>query len=163
MRRGYEWFEFLERLAADRRQRVLTGTGEMVHPREDIMVPSPERRATTVKKDVDDRIPTSVPLAAAEEILAYKPIEYAPKVSRLMVIAVENDPVTPTDHAVALYEAAREPKQLIMQGATTHYEAYRQHADVVIPRIVDWYRTHLGPSTVQAITRSGSETLKERP
>lgn len=163
MRREYEWSEFLARLDADRKSRVTTGKGEMVHPREEIMVPTPERRATTVKSDVDDRIPTSVPLAAAEEILAYKPIDVAAHVERLLVVAVENDSVTPTDHAIALYDAAREPKQLILQSETTHYAAYGQHGDVVIPRIVDWFRTHLAPSTVRSITPSGHEILKETP
>ena len=37
---------FLESLDEDRRQRVLTGRGRLVHPREEIMVPTPERRAT---------------------------------------------------------------------------------------------------------------------
>ena len=32
MRREYEWLELLERIAQDRRNRVLTGKGEMVHP-----------------------------------------------------------------------------------------------------------------------------------
>ena len=69
MRREYEWQEFLDRLENDRRERVGTGTGEMVHPREEIMVPTPERRATNVKADVDERIPSSVPLRCAEAIM----------------------------------------------------------------------------------------------
>ena len=41
-----------------------------MHPREEIMVPTPERRATKIKADVDDRVPSAVSLAAADEILA---------------------------------------------------------------------------------------------
>ena len=63
-------------LEADR-ARVLTGEGEMVRPREGIMVATPERQATKVKADVDDRIPSLVPLRCAEAILAYKPIDVA--------------------------------------------------------------------------------------
>ncbi len=163
MRRGYEWSEFLERLDADRRERVLTGKGEWVHPREDIMVPTPERRATQVKKDVDDRVPSSVPLAAAEEIIAYKPIEVAPRVRNLLVIAVDGDDVTPTDHAVALYEAAGEPKKLILQHQTSHYAAYEQYGPVVIPEIVSWFDAHLGSRAVESITPSGSEIVEVRP
>lgn len=161
MRREYEWQEFLQRLADDRKKRVMTGEGEKVHPREEIMVPTPERRATDVKGDVDDKVPTSVPLAAAEEIMAYRPIDAAPHAGRLMVIAVENDPVTPTDHATALYEAAPEPKKLILQRDTTHYAAYRQYGPVVIPRIVDWFETHLQGGSVLEHTISGVETLEE--
>jgi dipeptidyl aminopeptidase/acylaminoacyl peptidase len=138
------WESFLARLAADREQRVLTGEGAMVHPREEIMIPTAERRATTVKKDVDGRIPVSVPLAAADEILAYRPVDAAPRVAPrgLLVVAVADDDVTPTDHATALYEAAGTPRMLIMQRNTTHYAAYEQYGDRVTPRIVEWFRAH---------------------
>lgn len=163
MRREYEWYEFLERLDADRRKRVTSGHGEMVHPREEIMVPTPERRVTNVKKDVDDRIPSSVPLSSAEAIIAYKPLHVASQVGKLLVVAVEDDAVTPTDHAIALYEQASEPKKLIMQSQTTHYAAYRQHGEVVIPQIVEWFETHLASETVRAITPCGDDILKEIP
>ena len=144
MRREYEWQEFLERIERDRAQRVLTGVGEMVHPREEIMVATPERKASNVKADVDSRIPTSVPLRCAEAIMQYRPIDVVDKVSpaALMIIGVEKDAVTPTDHAVALYERANAPKRLVMQRHTTHYAAYKQYGDEVIPQIVDWYRSH---------------------
>lgn len=139
-----DWTAFLDRLAADRTNRVLTGHGELVHPREEIMIPSAERRTTTVKKDVDGRIPLEVPLAAADEILAYQPGEAAPKVSGLMIVAVENDLVTPTDHAEALFEAAAAPKRLVMQHNTTHYAAYKEYGSTVIPMMVEWFDQHIG-------------------
>jgi dipeptidyl aminopeptidase/acylaminoacyl peptidase len=142
MRREYEWQEFLARLDADRKQRVLSGTGELVHPREEIMVATPERKATNVKGDVDSRIPTSVPLRCAEAIMRYRPIDVVGLVAPtpLLIIGVADDAVTPTDHAVALYEQAGAPKRLIMQRHTTHYAAYQQYGAEVIPEIVGWYR-----------------------
>ena len=163
MRREYEWYEFLARLDADRRQRVTSGKGEMVHPREEIMVPTPERRASTVKEDVDGRIPTAVPLRTAEAVIAYRPIDVVARVKALMIVAVENDAVTPTDHATALYEKASEPKKLVIQRHTTHYAAYSQHGDAVIPEIVAWFDTHLAARTVEAVTPEGYQILKETP
>lgn len=163
MRREYEWYEFLARLDADRRARVLTGSGEMVHPREEIMVPTPERMKAAVKKDVDDRVPNSVPLSAAEDIMAYKPIDVAHRVRNLLVVGVEGDAVTPTDHAIALYEAAAEPKKLIMQRDSTHYAAYAKYGDVVIPEMVQWFSTHLGGRAVVSVTPEGTQTLSESP
>ena len=160
MRREYEWYEFLDRLDMDRRKRVTSGSGEMVHPREEIMVPTPERRQAAVKKDVDDLIPTSVPLAAAEEIMAYRPIDDAPKARNLLVIGVEDDAVTPTDHAVALFEAAPEPKQLIMQRNTTHYAAYAQYGESVIPRIVEWFRTHMRERNLEVVLSPAATELR---
>lgn len=145
MRSEHEWLAFLQRLAEDRHTRVATGTSELVHPREEIMVPTPERRATNIKGDVDSRTPTSVQLRSAEAILDYKPIDVVASIAprALMIIAVEDDAVTPTDHAEALYARAGSPKRLVMQRKTTHYAAYRQYGDTVIPMIVEWFDTHL--------------------
>jgi fermentation-respiration switch protein FrsA (DUF1100 family) len=63
-----------------------------------------------------------------------------------MLIAVEDDDVTPTDHATRLYEAAGSPKKLIMQRNTTHYAAYEQYGDRVIPQVVDWFDAFLNGS-----------------
>ncbi len=145
MRSEHEWLSVLERLAADRVSRVTTGQGELVHPREEIMVPTPERRATNVKGDVDTRTPTSVQLRSAEAIMEYKPIDLVDKIAprALMIVGVENDAVTPTDHAIALYERAGKPKRLIIQRHTTHYAAYAKYGGEVIPQIVDWFDTYL--------------------
>ena len=140
MRPEHEWVAFLGAVEADRRQRARTGTGVTVHPREGIMVETPERRASSVKSDVDGRIPVAVPLAAAHGILEYRPIAAASRVRGLMVIGVEDDAVTPTDHARMLYDAAAAPKKLVLQSGTTHYAAYKQYANVVIPMMVDWLR-----------------------
>ncbi len=145
MRREHEWLEFLERLREDARVRVTTGRGELVPPREGIMVPTPERRTTTVKSDVDDKVPPLVALASAEAIFAYRPIEVVDRIAprALMLIAVEQDATTPEDHAYALYERAGAPKRLVVQTGTTHYAAYAQYRDVVNPLIVGWFTRHL--------------------
>ena len=143
MRQEHEWVAFLASVDEDRRARASTGKGTSVHPREGIMIETAERRATAVKADVDSRIPTSVPLASAQGILDYRPIDAASRVRNLMVIAVAEDAVTPTDHAERLYEAAPSPKRLVIQRDTTHYAAYKQYANEVIPLMVDWLEQHV--------------------
>jgi dipeptidyl aminopeptidase/acylaminoacyl peptidase len=145
MRREHEWLEFVERIRADRRRRVETGRGDLVAPRDGIMVPTPERRTTTVKSDVDERIPAQVELASAEAIFAYQPIAVVDRIAprALMVIVVEHDATTPEDHGYALYEKAGSPKRLVVQTGTTHYAAYEQYRDLVNPLIVDWFNRHL--------------------
>jgi len=143
MRSEYEWLDFQASLEEDRKQRVLTGQGKKVHPREDIMVPTPERKKTTIKKDVDGRIPSEVLLRSAEAICQYRPIDVVHKVPALLVIGVEGDATTPTDHAIALYEKANEPKKIIIQRHTTHYAAYETYGDEVTPAIVEWFQTHM--------------------
>ena len=117
----------------------------MVPPRDGIMVPTPERKTTTIKSDVDDRIPAQVELASAEAIFAYRPIDVVDRIAprALMFICVEGDATTPEDHAFALYERAGGPKRLVVQTGTTHYAAYAQYRDVVNPMIVEWFVRHL--------------------
>lgn len=162
MRSESDWLEFLASLDADRKERVITGGGRRVHPREEIMVPTAERRTTSVKADVDDRIPTGVSLAAADEILAYKPIDAAiGLVTPLLVIGVEGDATTPTDHAVALYEAAAGPKKLVMQRQTTHYAAYDRYWTTVTPLIVDWFERYVRNGEVVVTSDDGAGDVIE--
>lgn len=146
MRSESDWLAFLADLEQDRRTRVVEGAGRLVHPREEIMVPTAERRTTTVKADVDDKIPTSIPLSCAEEIMEYQPLLAAQGLTTpLLVIGVDKDATTPTDHAEALYEAASGPKELIMQRHTTHYAAYDKYWEQTTPRIVEWFDTYVRP------------------
>jgi dipeptidyl aminopeptidase/acylaminoacyl peptidase len=159
MRSESDWLAFLAALDEDRKARVTGGGGRRVHPREEIMVPSAERRTTTVKADVDDRIPSAVSLAAADEILDYRPIDAARRLTTpLLVIGVEGDATTPTDHAVALYEAARGPRRLVMQRNTTHYAAYDRYWTTVTPLIVEWFDRHLRNAGV--VVRTGDATTE---
>jgi dipeptidyl aminopeptidase/acylaminoacyl peptidase len=156
MRSEHEWLTFLAHLEEDRRDRAATGKGRLVHPREEIMVPTPERRATSVKADVDDRIPSAVSLAAADEILNYRPIDAARGLrTPLMVVAVEGDATTPTDHAQAIYDAAAGPRALVMQRNTTHYAAYDKYWEIVTPRIVAWFQQHLVAGDVEIHSNPG--------
>ena len=158
MRSEYEWLDFLKGLDEDRRERATTGKGRLVHPREEIMVPTQERRTTTIKGDVDDRIPSAISLAAADEILEYRPLRAAEHLTTpLLVIAVEGDATTPTDHAEQIYEAVKGPRELIMQRHTTHYAAYDQYWERVTPRIVSWFDTHLRSGGVVARSSDGSD------
>lgn len=145
MRREHEWLEFLERLRDDRARRALTGKSELVSPRDGIMVQTPERKTTTVKSDVDQRVPEQVELASAEAIFTYRPLDVVDRISprALMLICVENDATTPEAHTYALYERAGRPKRLVVQTGTTHYGAYAQYADVVNPLIVEWFTRYL--------------------
>jgi uncharacterized protein len=144
MRSEEEWLAFLRGLDDDRRARVAGGPGRLVHPREEIMVPTAERRSTSIKADVDSRVPEAVSLEAADELLRYRPLDAAARLEvPLLVIGVENDATTPTDHAVRLYEVARGPKELVLQRHTSHYAAYDRYWSTVTPRIVDWFASHL--------------------
>ena len=152
MRREYEWLEFLKRLEEDRRKRVLEGTGEMVDPREGLMVATPERKQTTVKKDVEHLIPDRVSLRSADSLLEFSPEDYVARISprAILFISTEHDAVTPEDQTFRLYEKAGQPKKLILQKETSHYAAYGDCFDAVTPQIIDWYDRYLKYERVES-------------
>lgn len=145
MRREYEWIEFLNRLASDEKRWVTENTGELVPPKEEIMIATPERKATAVKKDVDAKIPEKFYLKCARYIMDYRPEDVVHKIAprALMLICVENDATTPADQSYRLFEKAGAPKKLIIQRHTTHYAAYRQYFEQVVPHIVEWFKTYV--------------------
>jgi alpha/beta superfamily hydrolase len=151
MRREYEWVDYLKRLEEDRKKRVLTGQGEIVSAREEIMVATPERKATTIKKEVEAKIPDAMPLQCAEAILEYSPEDVVDKISPrgALFIAVENDAVTPEEQSFRLYEKAGEPKKLILYKQTTHYGIYNDYFDDVAANVIDWYNRHLKYDNVE--------------
>lgn len=167
MRREHEWLEFLERIRLDRLERARSGRGELVAPRDGIMVPTPERRTTTIKADVDERVPREVALASAEAIFEYRPIDVVDRISprAAMFICVENDATTPEDHSYAMYEKAGAPKRLVVQTGTTHYAAYAQYRDIVAPLIADWFGRYLmaGEVHVHEAEPAASVTYLSRP
>ncbi|MBI3061407.1 MAG: alpha/beta hydrolase [Deltaproteobacteria bacterium] len=145
MRREYEWVDYLKRIEGDRKKRVLTGSGEIVSARQEIMVQTPERQTTTIKKEVADKIPQQMPLQCAEALIEYSPEDVVHKIAprATLFIAVENDAVTPEEQSVRLYERAGEPKKLVLYRQTTHYGIYNDYFNDVAANVVDWYDRHL--------------------
>jgi uncharacterized protein len=162
MRREYEWVAYRQRIAEDRRRWVTEGTGEKVDPRLDLMVATPERKEVNHKKDVDHRIEAEFYLRSADYIMRYRPIDVVHKVSprALLISAVEDDVVTPEDHAVALYEAAGGPKKLIRQRETTHYRSYKDNYELLMGQIIDWYDRHLRYESVDAVEETSEEEVE---
>jgi dipeptidyl aminopeptidase/acylaminoacyl peptidase len=166
MRTEWEWIQYLRDLEEDRRRRVLTGKSKMIHPRDEVMVQTPERKASGFKKDVDDKNPTAVPFSMVEPLLRYRPVDAARGLrTPLLVVAVDEDATTPTDHAQAIYDAAAGPKRFILQRDSSHYAAYAEYAGVVIPEMVRWFDEHLRPLGAVTVTSDpgGLATVQNLP
>lgn len=97
------------------------------------------------KRDVDGRVPERLRLASAEALFRYRPLDVVGRIAprATMIVAVEDDDVTPTDHARRLFEAAGQPKRLVLQRGTTHYRAYADHRHAVLPMMVRWFERHV--------------------
>lgn len=140
MRREYEWLEFRERVAANRVSAVQTGVDELVDPTEELMVATPARRAANM--------PTYGPsfaLSSAESLMAFRPVEAAGRLNgkALLIACITDDPVTPIEHALAVYAAASEPKCLVRQSGVSTYEAYTANYERLMGSFLDWYGTYL--------------------
>lgn len=144
MRTPAEWASFVARIAADRRRRERGEEGETVDPRTDLMVAGAERAANAAKRDLDALLPARFELRSADALLRYRPLAEAERASRLLVSVVAGDAVTPEDHAVALYERAREPKRLLRLHGTSHYEANTRCIGILAREFTGWAEACLG-------------------
>jgi hypothetical protein len=145
MRREHEWVAFRRRVRENRLRMVLGGPDELVDPREDLMVATPERRATSVRARDDKRVGAAFHLSTAEALLRYRPLDVVDQIAprALLVTAVEDDVVTPEDHANTLYERAKPPKRLILMSGVSHYDSYAAFRNELMEEIVRWYRRYL--------------------
>jgi dipeptidyl aminopeptidase/acylaminoacyl peptidase len=166
MGRNYEWLEYLERVETNARTRVLTGKGEIIDPREDIMVATPARKAATFKSGVDKAVGSEFHLASVEHLMRYRPIDYVARIAPrpFLVIALTRDVVTPEDlGAERLFAAAGTPKIMFKQNeAVTHYESYSKNLDLVGPVLTDFYTKHLVSSRVTLTTETAGSSVVER-
>lgn len=134
-RTAEEWRAFRTRLQED--------PNRMVRARGELVIAGGDRAGW--KRDLEGRVPDRVALASAEALIRYRPIDVVGRIAprATMLVAVEDDEVTPTDHAERLFEAAGEPKRLVLQRGTTHYRAYADHRHVVLPMMVRWFERHI--------------------
>jgi dipeptidyl aminopeptidase/acylaminoacyl peptidase len=146
MRREHEWHELLERLAEDRRARVLGAAGQIVDPAEEILVATPERRATKVKGPAAaGQAPLRTPLRCADDVIDFRPVarvaEIAPRA--VLLLYVTRDAVVPGEQSQAAYAAAREPKKLVRLEGDKHYEAYLEHFERISRETLEWLGEHV--------------------
>jgi dipeptidyl aminopeptidase/acylaminoacyl peptidase len=160
-RREYEWVEFKRRVEANRRRRVLSNADELVDPREELMVASPERRAARRGDSTDSKVGAQFHLGSAESLLHYRPLDVVHRISprALLLTSIEDDVVTPEDHATALYEAAGPPKKLIRQTEVKHYEAYGKNYPLLFPQFLEWLNQHLRYAPVSSRERGLDEQV----
>jgi pimeloyl-ACP methyl ester carboxylesterase len=159
MRREYEWVAFKRRVEENRRRVAAGGIDELVDPREDLMVATPERRATQVRASDDNRVGAGFRLSSAESLMRYRPIDVVDRISpgAVLLTAVVDDVVTPEDHAVALYEKAGVPKKLIRMSGVSHYDSYSKGMDRLLPAFLDWYGRHLVHGDMTTREQAGPE------
>ncbi|MDP8961713.1 MAG: alpha/beta hydrolase [Actinomycetota bacterium] len=100
-----------------------------------------------------------VTLESVEQLLAYSPGTYLPRISPtpLLLVVADQDILTPTDLAVAAYERALEPKKLVLVHGG-HFDAYTVGFAESAGAATAWFRQHL-----QAAVPAGAAVATPEP
>jgi fermentation-respiration switch protein FrsA (DUF1100 family) len=95
----------------------------------------PDRRATWRDE---------MTLRSQELYAAYEPGAHVAALAPtpLLVICMTDDAVTPTDEILGAYEAAREPKRLVLLPGG-HFDVYGEHLPAAVGAAGDWFSLHL--------------------
>lgn len=112
-RTAEEWINFVKELEEDRRQRVLTGKGRVVHPHYIYNLKGPHREVSLAAARKSGTAEGFL-LQAAESIIQFKPENYVHLIAPRPVLYImpAMDYVTPVEEAISLYEKSNEPKTM---------------------------------------------------
>jgi pimeloyl-ACP methyl ester carboxylesterase len=126
--RGPEsWHELLDRVEAERRERVLTGKVTDVSPFDVMPVDSQTIPFVKAHWAKVPNLPRTITFDTVEAVLEYDPQGVVDRVSPrpLLFIAVDRDQIVPNEETLEAFAAAGEPKKLTwLPRETGHWGAY---------------------------------------
>lgn len=146
VRRPDEFADLLERSAADRVRRVMTGQSEFAD-RSYILLP--DRQSAELAAAARRGNPGAVgeiPMEFIDDTLEFHPEWVVDKIAPrpVLFITTDDDRLVPRDESEALYAKAGEPKRLVVLEKWGHYEVYAGDAfDQVMEPTLAWYRQYL--------------------
>lgn len=148
VRRPDEFADLLERSAADRVHRVMTGQSAFVE-RSEILLPDRQSAELAARqRQGNPGAVSEIPLEFIDETLEFHPEWVVDKIAPrpLLLITTDDDRLVPPDESEALYARAGEPKKLIVLKGWGHYEVYFGEAfrQVIEPTLA-WFNHHLPP------------------
>jgi uncharacterized protein len=146
VRRPDEFVDLLQRSAADRVRRVMTGQSEFAD-RNAVLLP--DRQSAELAAAARRGNPGAVgeiPLEFIDDTLGFHPEWIVDKIAPrpVLFITCDDDRLVPPEESESLYARAGEPKKLIILKGWGHYEVYTGEAfrQVIEPTLA-WYREHL--------------------
>ena len=135
--------KFLTTLRRLEERRARTGRETMV-PLGDVLT-DPQSAAFYERYSDHPALDIEIPLLTVAETLKHKPQAVLADVKApLFVVGAGKDSVNPPEESVRLFEAANEPKSLLMLDDATHYELYEgEYLDRVSSRQIEWFGQYL--------------------
>lgn len=149
LRGQWEWLKFLDRLAEDRVQRVLTGKSDRVDVTELMPGDPHSRKVIQEKVKAAQTYTEGYPLENADATLRYKPESVVHRIAPrpILFIHSERDGLVPADESRAMYAKAGEPKKLAILPGADHYDVYQfvnpEVFESVMRETIAWFDTYL--------------------
>jgi uncharacterized protein len=149
VRRPDEYFDLLDRSAADRLRRATTGESEFVE-RGDILLPDRQSAelAAAARRGTPGAV-SQIPLEFIEDTLGFHPEWVVDKIAPrpVLFITTSDDRLVPPAESEEMYHRAGEPKKLVVLSGWGHYEVYAGECfRQVMEPTVAWYREYLSAS-----------------
>jgi len=141
---GRDWAGFRARLDEDARERLAGGEGGFMDPSADLMGSPAERAAANMPV-----AGATMRLGSADHLMRLRAVDSIHRIAPrpVLLISVPADDVTREHHALALFERAGAPKQLLRVHNVSHYEQYRVARELHVRAWIDWLQEHgLGPA-----------------
>jgi fermentation-respiration switch protein FrsA (DUF1100 family) len=148
VRRPDEYYDLLERSAADRVRRVMEGRSEFVE-RTDILIPDRQSAelAAAARRGNPGAV-SQIPLEFIDDTLGFNAEWVVDRIAPrpVLFITTDNDRLVPPEESEAMYRRAGEPKKLVMLHGFGHYEVYTGEAfrQVMAPTL-EWFHRFLPP------------------
>jgi hypothetical protein len=142
----WEWRALLQRLADDRRERVLHGRLQYVQAQE--IVPEPES-TTKLFEQILHQYPQwsrEITLASGEALIAYKPESVVHQIAprAIMWLHGDADERVSMEESLSMYQKAREPKKLVLLSGLGHSDLIAGPGlEQSFPPIKAWFAEHL--------------------
>ncbi len=148
VRRPDEYFDLLERSAADRVRRATEGQSEFGE-RTDILVP--DRQSAELAAAARAGNPgavSQIPLEFVDDTLGFNAEWVVDRIAPrpVLFITTDNDRLVPPEESEAMYRRAGEPKKLVMLHGFGPYEVYTGEAfRQVMAATLGWFQQNLPP------------------
>src|SRR5215510_3025868 len=142
----WEWRALLQRLADDRRERVLTGRLQYVQAKD--IVPEPESTSVLFNQILRQYPQWSreITLSSGEELIAYKPESVVQQISprAIMWLHGDADERVSMEESVSMYKKAGEPKKLVILPGLGHSDIIAGPGlEQSMPQIKEWFASYL--------------------
>ncbi|MBM4254410.1 MAG: alpha/beta hydrolase [Deltaproteobacteria bacterium] len=142
----WEWRALLQRLAEDRRARVLTGKLQYVHAKD--IVPEPDSTSVLFEKILHQYPQWSreITLASGDALIAYRPESVVEKIAprAIMWLHGDADERVSMEESISMFHKAGEPKKLVILPGLGHSDIITGPGlDQSMPHIKQWFADHL--------------------